>query len=120
MGPVEGVPCCAVLHCVLCWQLPSLSRLGFGGDDICLCGGSWACYGRLCQVVQTCCRIAALVWPSHTPLAGVASCCAVGCCTVLNQQAALDKVLGSHDLMGAPLLVVANKQVGLAVTVRGG
>lgn len=31
------------------------------------------------------------------------------CCGLL--QAALDKVLGSHDLMGAPLLVVANKQV---------
>ena len=32
-------------------------------------------------------------------------------------QAALDKVLGSHDLMGAPLLVVANKQV---IVGRGG
>jgi hypothetical protein len=36
-------------------------------------------------------------------------CCACMCCWCL--QAALDKVLGSHDLMGAPLLVVANKQV---------
>jgi hypothetical protein len=31
-------------------------------------------------------------------------------------QAALDKVLGSHDLMGAPLLVVANKQVGVQLS----
>lgn len=79
------------------------------------------CCAVLCgDVMQHTQQLMVTQWHMLVRCTCLTSCCAVltPCCAVL-LQAALDKVLGSHDLMGAPLLVVANKQVGQVVWAAG-